>query len=201
MAPAEHEVKNGKRVFGWLVRFLLRQPPSCDCADCTARYQALVPDHSKYDYQSAEISSTRAPKLWRSIKRVIDHSGNTVLGEDSPFRVGNSVVGFGGGAVQLVTASQLFRKDTTDATNDSEGHVETCISENALAIVADGTTPVSSERERVRCVNNLLQLESFLTAFVLCSIPSMLMSRKVGWKHCGILVRHRTQRFCLEYVN
>ena len=175
MAPAEHEVKNGKRVFGWLVRFLLRQPPSCDCAECVARYQALVPEHSNYDYKSAEIPSTRAPKLWRSIKRVIDHSGNTVLGEDSPFRVGNSIVGFGGGAVQLVTASQLFRrKYTADAANNTSSHGETCISENALAIVADGTTPVSSERERVRCVKDLgslMQLSSFLTVFYYAAFP------------------------------
>ena len=40
--PSEHEPKAGKRALGWLMRYLLRHPPSCNCDPCQQRYARLV---------------------------------------------------------------------------------------------------------------------------------------------------------------
>jgi hypothetical protein len=177
VAPPEHDPKNGKRVFGWLVRYLLRQQPTCTCGDCTSLFRSLLPSGDDVDADdSADIQTDSKdtdcevlPGLWQSVQRVLQATSSEALGQSldggCSAEVGCSVAAFGGGAVQLAVAMQLQRQRCS---SPEDGGMPSSVEEETLALLADGTTPVGTLRERI-------------------SLPPMLRSRKVGWSHCAML--------------
>ena len=168
VAPPEHEVKNGKRVFGWLVRFLLRQPPNCPCSDCVARYRRLVPESAvgEDSPQNGAGDNDEQPRLWTAIDAALGRCGSRaapIFGEGSAFAA--TEVGFGGGGVRIALAAQLNKCPPADATQPAA----TRTAPKAIAVLADSSAARhQSARDKI-------------------SLPPMLQNRKVGWEHCAVL--------------
>ena len=63
----------GKRAWGWLVRFLLRQPPRCPCESCVQTFAALVPPSARKGAVKAEVddgtSGARCATTRRAARR------------------------------------------------------------------------------------------------------------------------------------
>ena len=172
VAPPEHDVKNGKRVFGWLVRFLLRQPPSCTCSECVERYRRLVPE-SAADTSDNGLDSAREadlPQLWRAIDyslRNCDSDGCFGAG----YQVGETTIGFGGGSAHIAVAAEL--KLHAPPAGPTDGAVGDFDSQEhppkAIALLSDSTAGRHVARRDKT------------------SLPAMLQNRKVGWEHCATL--------------
>ena len=180
VAPPEHDVKNGKRVFGWLVRFLLRQAPSCTCSECVERYRRLVPESAVAASADDDLGSTGdsvdQPKLWKAVESALQTcDGEACFGVGST--VGESAVGFGGGSAHIAVAAQLHK-----AAVPAAPPADDLVSESpenpppqqqqppkAIALLADSTAGRHiARRDRT-------------------SLPAMLQNRKVGWEHCATL--------------
>ena len=159
VAPPEHDVKNGKRVFGWLVRFLLKQPPSCSCSECAGRYRRLVPESAAAAEDpegtvAAEGLQAADPELWSAVESALHRCDSSAcFGAGSA--VGSTAIGFGGGSAHIAVAVQL--KTVAGA------------APKAIAMLAD-----SSAGRNIAARDKT-------------SLPAMLQNRKVGWESCAAL--------------
>jgi hypothetical protein len=177
VAPSEHDVKNGKRVFGWLVRFLLRQPPSCTCSECVERYRRLVPESTtdSVDDGIDGHSDADLPQLWRAVESAL-HKCDSEACFGVSHEVGETTIGFGGGSAHIAVAAELKIAAPAAFTRTDVGDVDASGDRGssdqppkAIALLSDST----SGRHVARRDKT--------------SLPAMLQNRKVGWEHCATL--------------
>ena len=192
-SPHEHDPKPGKRAFGWLVRYLLRRPPSCPCAACASRFarlsQSAIVDAQGGDRSGGvgggdvgdggggSLGAARAAVAAWGLDASTGAAASVATSSSADFTVARVVSGVGEGKFQVDCAlvSASARRDPRGSARGVAG------------------VPSGPRRLAILCAESLAREDGAPKAPTWdvreqCGVvPAVLGDPKLGWDGCGHL--------------